>query len=154
VTEPNNIETWGEIGTPTDLWSVGKSFGEYTPAEEAELWREAVKVLEGFCQVADGLCHEPLILALMDAKVRAEEELERALDHEERPEGVQLTQKEDERLLGLMRRSDALNNACVAVEDWSGTRPEVKADVLAVLTEMRAEAHRNFMVYRREVGLE
>ena len=104
-------------------------------------------------QVADTLMLEPLQLALVDACARAREELERALDHEERPEGVQLTQKEDERLLGLMRRSDALNNACVAVEDWSGTRPALKAEVLAVLTPMRAEAHRNFMVYRREAGL-
>jgi hypothetical protein len=104
--------------------------------------------------VADALMLEPLQLALVDAKVRAEEELERALDHEERPSeaGVQLTQKEEERLLGLMRRSDGLNFACVAVEDWSA-RPEVIAEALEVLTEMRLEAARNFEVYRRELGL-
>jgi hypothetical protein len=82
----------------SDVWGIGKSdFTEYTPEEELKEWREAVKVLDGFCQVADGLNHSPLILALVDAKVRAEEELERARDRAERPEGVQLSPREDER---------------------------------------------------------
>ena|SRR5829696_9898028 len=152
MTEPNNTEVWGEVGTPTDLWIIGKFFGEYTPEEELELWREAVDVLDGFCQVADGLNHEPLILALVDAKVRAEEELERATDRAERPEGVQLSEREDERLMTLMRRSDALSNACAAVEDWSAN-PEDIADVLEILTEMKTEAHEAFLRYRREIGL-
>jgi hypothetical protein len=81
----------------SDVWGIGKSdFTEYTPEEELKAWREAVKVLDGFCQVADGLNHEPLILALVDAKVRAEEELERATDRAERPEGIQLSEREDE----------------------------------------------------------
>jgi hypothetical protein len=77
----------------SDVWAGGASksdFTKYTPEEELKEWREAVKVLDGFCQVADGLNHSPLILALVDAKVRAEEELERAQDRVERPEGVQL----------------------------------------------------------------
>jgi hypothetical protein len=137
----------------SDVWGIGKSdFTEYTPEEELKAWREAVKVLDGFCQVADGLNHEPLILALVDAKVRAEEELERATDRAERPEGVQLSEREDERLTALMRRSDALSNACAAVEDWSAN-PEDIADVLEILTKLRAEASHNFEVYRREVGI-
>ena len=136
----------------SDVWGIGKSFGEYTPEEELQLWREAVKILDGFCQVADGLNHEPLILSLVDAKVRAEEELERAQDRAERPEGVQLTAREEERLLGLMRRSDAVGSACAAVEDWNAD-PEAIKDLLEVLNPMRAEASHNFEVYRRETGL-
>ena len=71
--------------------AIDKSFGEYTPEEELKAWREAVRVLDGFCQVADALNHEPLILALVDAKVRAEEELARAQDRAERPEGLQVS---------------------------------------------------------------
>jgi hypothetical protein len=154
MTENNNTEVWGEIGTPTDLWMIGKAFGEYTPEEELELWREAVNVLEGFCQVADGLNHEPLILSLVDAKVRAEEELERAQDRAERSgaEGVQLSEREDERLMTLMRRADALSNACAAMEDWD-SEPEFLARYLSVITEMRVEAHEAFLRYRREIGL-
>ena len=46
----------------SDVWAGGASksdFTEYTPEEELKLWREAVKVLDGFCQVADGLNHVP-----------------------------------------------------------------------------------------------
>jgi len=141
----------------SDVWAGGASksdFTEYTPEEELKLWREAVKVLDGFCQVADGLNHEPLILALVDAKVRAEEELERARDRAEHSgaEGVQLTARADERLLGLMRRADALGNACTAMEDWD-SEPEFLARYLSVITEMRVEAHEAFLRYRREIGL-
>jgi hypothetical protein len=122
--QENNSTKWvWEEPLASDVWGIEKSFGEYTPEEEFKAaWRDAVAVLEGFCQVADGLNHEPLILALVDAKVRAEEELERLRDRVERLEGVQLSEREDERLLGLMRRSDALSNACAAMEDWSEER--------------------------------
>lgn len=42
------------------------------------------------CSVADALLLDPLILALTDAKVRAEEELERLEDRLSRPDGEQL----------------------------------------------------------------
>jgi pterin-4a-carbinolamine dehydratase len=132
----------------SDVWGIGKSdFTEYTPEEELKEWREAVKVLDGFCQVADGLNHSPLILALVDAKVRAEEELERAR------EGVQLSPREDERLMDLMRRTDALSNACAAMEDWSSDSPTYLERYLEVLKEMHREASEAFLRYRREVGL-
>jgi hypothetical protein len=138
----------------SDVWGIGKSdFTEYTPEEELKEWREAVKVLDGFCQVADGLNHSPLILALVDAKVRAEEELERARDRAERPEGVQLSPREDERLMDLMRRTDALSNACAAMEDWSSDSPTYLERYLEVLKEMHREASEAFLRYRREVGL-
>jgi hypothetical protein len=154
MTENNNTEVWGEVGTPTDLWSVSKSLTFADPDEAAQAWRKTTRTLEGFCQVADALMLEPLQLALVDALARSGEELERALDHEERPEGVKLTAREEERLLGLMRRSDAFSAACVAVDDWPGARSDDKAAVLEVLTQMRSEASRNLEVYRREVGLE
>jgi hypothetical protein len=88
----------------------------------------------------------------MDAKVRAEEELARAQDRAERPEGVQLSEREDERLMALMRRADALANACTAMEDWD-SEPEFLARYLSVIAEMRVEASHNFEVYRREVGI-
>jgi hypothetical protein len=120
MTEANNQDAWGDVGTPRDLWSVGKALTFADPDEAAQAWRKTVRTLEGFCQVADALMLEPLQLALVDARARSGEELERALDHEERPEGVQLTQKEEERLRALMRRSDAFSAACVAVDDWAG----------------------------------
>jgi hypothetical protein len=95
---------------------------------------------------------EPLELALVDAKIRAEEECERAADALHRPEGALVSEGEDKRLKALMRRSDALTDASVAVEDW-GARAEVVAKTLEILREMRSEAHRDFMAYRREVGL-
>jgi hypothetical protein len=154
MTEPNNTEVWGEAGTPTDLWSVSKALTFADPDEAAQAWRKKVRTLEGLCQVADALTLEPLQLALVDALARSGEELERALDHEERSgaEGVQLTAREEERLLGLMRRSDALSSACVAVEGWNAD-PQAIKDLLEVLGPMRAEASHNFEVYRREVGL-
>jgi hypothetical protein len=138
----------------SDVWGIGKSdFTEYAPEEELKLWREAVKVLDGFCQVVDGLNHSPLILALVDAKARAEEELERARDRAERPEGVQLSEREDERLMALMRRTDALANACAAMEDWGSDSPTYLARYLEALKEMHAEASEAFLRYRREIGL-
>jgi hypothetical protein len=121
--------------------------------KESRKRREAVDVLDEFCQVADGLNHEPLILALVDAKVRAEEEFERAQDRAERPEGVQLSEREDERLVALMRRTDALSNACAAMEDWGSDSPTYLARYLEVVKEMHVQANEAFLRYRREIGL-
>src|SRR5215218_10428019 len=101
MTEANHQDElrWGEVGTPTDLWSVSKALTFADPDEAAQAWRKTVRTLEGLCQVADALTLEPLQLALVDALARSGEELARALDHEERPEGVQLSEREDERLI-------------------------------------------------------
>jgi hypothetical protein len=137
----------------SDVWGITKSLGTNTPAEELEAWRKAVRVLEGFCQVADGLMNEPLILALADAKVRADEEFERARDRAERPEGAELHPREEERLTRLLRRSDALNTACVELED-AQLADQMKADTLEVLRPLRDEANEAFARYRLEIGLE
>ena len=51
--EPNNTsgasEAWGEVGTPTDLWSVGKALTFADPDEAVEAWRRTVRTLEGLC---------------------------------------------------------------------------------------------------------
>jgi hypothetical protein len=70
-----------------------------------------------------------------------------------RPERAALSESEARRLMALLDRSDALNHACVAVEDWLGARPEARAEVLAILTPMRQEAERAFEAYGRELGL-
>jgi hypothetical protein len=63
-----------------------------------------------------------------------------------------MTEKKEERLTELLRRSDALNDACAAVEDWAAA-PDAIARTLEVLRPMREEASRDFHVYRRELGL-
>jgi hypothetical protein len=138
----------------SDVWGIEKSFGEYTPEEEEfKAWREGVAVLDGFCQVADGLGHEPLILALVDAKVRAEEELERARDRAERPEGVEVSEREDERLTALLNRDDALSNALATIENHPCPSKRAQLQMLEVLGELKREASEAFLRYRREIGL-
>jgi hypothetical protein len=152
MTEPNNQDAWGDVGTPTDLWRASKSLSAMSPEETSAAWAKTVDALDGMCVLAERLMLEPLLLAVVDAKIRSEEELERAADALHRPEGADLSEGEERRLLALMRRSDALNEACVAVEDWSVT-PAAKEATLALLREMRDEASRNFEVYGREIGL-
>jgi hypothetical protein len=152
MTEPNNTEVWGEVGLPTDLWRASKSLSPMSPGEAAAAWAKTVDALDGMCLLAERLNLEPLLLAVVDAKIRAEEELGRASDALHRPEGADLSEGEERRLLALMRRSDALSSACVAVEDWSVT-PAAKDATLEVLREMRDEASRNFEVYGHELGL-
>ena len=68
-------------------------------------------------------------------------------------EAAKLRPEEERLLRGLLRRADALNNACVVVdfEEWG--YPEMKAEVLATLEEMRAEARDWFVTYRRAFGI-
>jgi hypothetical protein len=47
----------------------------------------------------------------VDAKVRADEEYERAYDRANRPKGAGVGPRENERLLAMMRCCDALANA-------------------------------------------
>jgi hypothetical protein len=150
----NNIEVWAPLAS--DLWGIEKSFGEYTPAEEQKVWREAVRVLDGFCQVADGLNHEPLILALVDAKVRAEEELRRAQDRAERSEadGADLHPRERERLEDMLMRSNALSNAIAVRVNHDNPERYGYAEEMAVLEEMRRETDQALERYKAEAGLQ
>jgi|SRR5215210_5244288 len=60
---------------------------------------------------------------------------------------------EEERLLALLRRADALNTACVVVELEEWGYPEAKAEMLEALEEMRLEAEARFEAFRQELGI-
>jgi hypothetical protein len=85
--------------------------------------------------------------------VRAEEELARAQDRLARPEGAELHPHEEERLQGLLRRSDALGFAHTAVsaEEWGYA--DIKAATLETLEELRKEANAQFGRYKQELGI-
>lgn len=68
-------------------------------------------------QVGETLGDDPLLLALTDAMVRAEEEVAKAEDQLARSEGAELHPYEEERLRGFLCRSDALGFAYTAVSD-------------------------------------
>jgi hypothetical protein len=112
-----------------------------------------VRVLESFCQVADGLNSEPLILAFVDAKVRAEEEYERAYGRAHRPEGAELHPREEKRLKGLLRRCDVLSNAYRFIVDHAPEENLARAEMLEHVGELKREAEEAFERYKLEVGL-
>jgi hypothetical protein len=60
---------------------------------------------------------------------------------------------EEETLLALLRRADALNAAYMAVELEEWGYPEAKAEMLETLEDMRAEAQEWFVSYRRALGI-
>jgi hypothetical protein len=80
------------------VWGAYKSITPMSPEDTLEAWRKTTDILEALCPVADALGLEPLLLALTDATYRADEEAERARDRVERPEGVQVSPRERERL--------------------------------------------------------
>jgi hypothetical protein len=134
------------------------SVEEYSDPEEREAWRKTVGILGGLCTMADAMVLDPLILALTDARCRAGEELARVEDRLSRPEisgpeGKELTEREEKRLRGLLRRCDALSTAHTVVLDNEGMYPEAKARTLEVLKEMHEEASEQFRLYKEEVGL-
>ena len=146
--------TWTEEHVPaSDLWGGGKSMEPMTPEEEMEAWRTTTRMLDSLCGMADGLMLEPLILALADALGRAREEERRAEDRLTRPEGAQLGPREKERLMGLLRRSDALGNALDALEQSESAYPDTKAEYVGLVREDFGRAAEAFKRYRDEVGL-
>jgi hypothetical protein len=89
----------------------------------------------------------------VDAKVRAEEELERARDRAERHEGVEASPREDERLKAMLGRLDALGNALVNIEDYPCPSKRTQLQMLEVLGELKREAGKAFYRYKLEIGL-
>jgi hypothetical protein len=136
-----------------DLWGISKSLTPMSPEETLEAWAKTVDILEALCPLTDVLGLEPLLLALTDAADRADEEAKRARDRVERPEGVQVSEREDERLKAMLARSDALNNALATIEDHPCPSKRAQQQMLEVLKEMQREASEAFERYRREVGL-
>ena len=68
-------------------------------------------------------------------------------------EAVKLRRPEEEMLRWLLRRADALNAAYMAVELEEWGYLEAKEEMLALLDEMRVEAHEWFVTYRRALGI-
>ena len=137
----------------SDLWSVDKSLTPMTDEEELEAWRTTVKTLDALCEMADGLMLDPLILALADALGRSREELARVEDRLTRPEGEELGPRERERLMGLLRRSDAFGMSMDAYEhDPHGDR-ETREEILEVLRKAHKQENEQFRRYRAEVGI-
>ena len=60
---------------------------------------------------------------------------------------------EEEMLLALLRRADALNAAYMAVELEEWDYPEAKAEMLETLEDIRVEAHEWFVSYRRALAI-
>ena len=151
-----NMTTWRddeETILDSDIWGVAKNLTPYdSPEEELEAWKKTVKVLDHLCNVAEALWLDPLLLALVDAKSRAEDERERAVDRARRPAG-ELTSREESTLRGLMTRADALSNAYMALKARRTDYPENVAPYLDVMRELKDDAHEQFVRYRREVGL-
>jgi hypothetical protein len=157
--EHTTRDTWIEGEDPlenlaSDLWGVQKALSAMSDEEQLALWEQAVAVLHDFGKLAQTLHNDPLLLAVTDAKVRSEEELERAHDRLNRPEGgeVSLAEAERERLSGMVRRCDGLNTARWIVEEATIPNTVDKANALSVLKEAHREASEALARYRREVG--
>jgi hypothetical protein len=152
--------TWSEEYPAHDLWSIEKSLTPMSPEEELEAWRTTVKVLDGLCSMADGLVLDPLILALNDAITRAREELERVEDRVSRPPiekgdpwpKEKALPREDERIMRMLRRSDAFHWALDLIEEYAKTcAPGSMDDEVAAVKAASEEADEHLESYRKEV---
>jgi hypothetical protein len=146
--------TWTEeYILESDLWCVEKSITLLGDEEQLAKWKQAVEVLKDLGNLAITLWNDPLILALTDALVRAEEERARLEDKLSRPEGEKLHSREHHRLKGLMHRADALSSALDVLEGEEWPAPGRKAEYENHLREMHRDAQEAFARYRSEVGI-
>jgi hypothetical protein len=146
--------TWTEeYILESDVWCVEKSLTPLSDEEQRDKWAQAVAVLKDLGPLAETLWNDPLILALTDALVRAQEELARAEDRLARPEGAELHPREEERLRGMLRRSDALSfaHAAASYEKWGNA--DIKASTLEALEGLLREANEQFARYKQELGI-
>jgi hypothetical protein len=147
-------QTWTEENIlASDVWRVEKSIEPMSDEEQLAAWKQAVAVLRDLGKLGETLRNDPLLLALTDAMVRAEEELARAEDHLARPEGAELHPREEERLRGLLRRADTLGYAHTALYNEAWENGELKEQALEIVDKMREEATEHFERYRFEVGI-
>lgn len=110
--------------------------------------------LDYLCNAAEAVRLEPLVLAIVDTKGRAEEELARATDALERPgeAGEDLHPREAQRLGAMLRRSADLIDAYHHLSDNPLPCPEDTARILETLRELKEEAGEHFRAYRSELG--
>ena len=147
-------QTWTEENIlASDVWGVETSIEPMSDEERLAAWKQAVSMLGDLGKLGETLGNDPLLRALTDAMVRAEEELARAEDMLARPEGAELHPREEERLQRLLRRSDALGFAYTALsgEEWENA--DTKAAALEILGELLKEANEQFHRYKQEVGV-
>lgn len=139
-------------GLASDLWAITKAHSAMSNEEQFEAWMQAVPVLHDFGKLAETLHNDALLLAVTDAKDRAEE-LDRAFDRLNRCNGEQLRSREEKRLRAMIARCDALSNAYQTVlrEEWVCRANQ--EETLATLKELLDEANEAFRRYRLEVGL-
>ena len=146
--------TWTEeYILASDVWGVEKSITPLSDEHQLAKWERAVAVLKDLGPLAETLWNDPLILALTDALVRAKEELARAEDRIARPEGAELHPREEERLRGMLRRSDALGFAHTALTDAKWVNADIKASALKTLEGLLREANEQFARYKQELGI-
>ena len=145
--------TWTEEYLASDLWAGEKNLTPMSPEEELTACRKTVGMLDNLCGMADALMLVPLILALGDALGRSREELARVEDRLSRPEGAKLAPREQERLRGLLRRSDTLSVALDAVRSDESPYADTKDEYLEILRKEYEEASEQFMRYRTELGI-
>ena len=110
-------------------------------------------MIHDFGKLAETLHNDPLLLAMTDAKDRAEEELERARDKVNRPEDAKLHSREWERLQEMWRRSNAISNAWVLLATKDNEERVDHAEDLAILEAMRDEVNEALYRYRAECGI-
>jgi hypothetical protein len=147
---------WSEEYPAHDLWRVEKNLTPLPDAEQLAKWEQAVEVLRDLGPLAVTLSNDPLLLAITDAMDRAEEERERLKDRLSRPEGAQLHPREHERLMGLLRRSDAFGTASWLIQNYKdelNTSKGALDEEVAFVNAAAEEANEHFDLYRAEVGI-
>jgi len=146
--------TWTEeYILESDVWCVEKSITPLSDEEQRAKWEQAVAVLKDLGPLAETLRNDPLLLAVTDALVRSQEERARVEDRLARPEGAELHPREEERLRGMLRRSDALSFAHTAVSYEKWVNADIKASALEILEELLREADEQFARYKQELGI-
>ena len=86
----------------------------------------------------------------------AKEVRQRLQDRLSRPECAQLHPREHERLMGLLRRSDALGTASWLIRNYAdepNTNKGALDEEVAAVEAASKEANEQFHLYRQEVGL-
>lgn len=134
------------------LWMEEPAYWRGATAAE---WRQAAQILDTLMPLAEQVSGDPLVIAVGDALQRTKLEAERADEREnsEKNEGGR-SPGEDARLLNLLRRTDALNNARTMIEDHvpdAGFAEGHRQDVLSELDELHEEAQEAFKQYKRDL---
>jgi hypothetical protein len=141
------LETWGsteEGGTGSQREAAEADLKSLTPQEMAKQFFLAGRILGSISEALESPvpleCRAALQTALGDCWNRVAAARMKA---EEAAQGGRIEE--------LLLRADALDYACVAVEDWSAN-PQVRDEVLGVLRSLRGEAHKASERYQEEHG--